>query len=131
MPDAGTGPELLDITRTFRPRILAERDRIEAARRLPEDLAQDLARAGFFRIFLPEAYGGLDLDADGSDWRSSRNWRGRTPRSRGACGTATRIGPPPNSHRRPREPSTPIPMSSPRTARAPRGRRRSSPADTG
>jgi alkylation response protein AidB-like acyl-CoA dehydrogenase len=61
MPGSGTGPELLDIARTFRSRILAERDRIEAARRLPEDLAHDLARAGFFRIFLPATYGGLDL----------------------------------------------------------------------
>jgi len=40
---------------------VAERDRIEASRRLPEDLAGELAHAGFFRIFLPEAYGGLDL----------------------------------------------------------------------
>jgi hypothetical protein len=61
MPGSGTGPELLDIARTFRSRILAERDRIEAARRLPEDLACELARAGFFRIFLPATYGGLDL----------------------------------------------------------------------
>jgi alkylation response protein AidB-like acyl-CoA dehydrogenase len=45
----------------LRPRILAERDRIEAARRLPEDVTRDLASAGFFRIFLPKAYGGLDL----------------------------------------------------------------------
>ena len=61
MSGSGTGPDLLDIARTFRSRILAERDHIEASRRLPEDLAQDLARAGFFRIFLPKAYGGLDL----------------------------------------------------------------------
>jgi alkylation response protein AidB-like acyl-CoA dehydrogenase len=40
---------------------LAERDRIEASPRLPEDLAGELASAGFFRIFLPKAYGGLDL----------------------------------------------------------------------
>jgi hypothetical protein len=43
------------------PRILAERDHIEASRRLPEDLARELARDGFFRIFLPKAYGALDL----------------------------------------------------------------------
>ena len=56
-PDAA----LLEAARGFRPRLIVERDRIEAARRLPDDLARDLARAGFFRIFLPKAYGGLDL----------------------------------------------------------------------
>jgi alkylation response protein AidB-like acyl-CoA dehydrogenase len=45
----------------FRSRILAQRDAIEASRRLPEALARELARAGFFRIFVPAAYGGLDL----------------------------------------------------------------------
>jgi len=61
MPDAGTGAMLLEAARALRPRILTERDRIESSRRLPENLARELARAGFFRIFLPEAYGGLDL----------------------------------------------------------------------
>jgi alkylation response protein AidB-like acyl-CoA dehydrogenase len=61
MANTLTGAALLEVARSFRPRILAERDRIEAARRLPEDLTRDLARAGFFRIYLPEAYGGLDL----------------------------------------------------------------------
>src|ERR1700724_3689541 len=61
MPDCGTGAALLEAARTFRPRILAQRDHIEAARRIPEDLARDLAHAGFFRIHLPEVYGGLDL----------------------------------------------------------------------
>jgi indole-3-acetate monooxygenase len=61
MPDRGTGAALLEAARTFRSRILAERDHIEAARRIPEDLARDLAHAGFFRIHLPEVYGGLDL----------------------------------------------------------------------
>ena len=53
---------LLETARAFRPRILAERERIEDGRRLPHDLAQALASAGFFRIFVPEAYGGLDLE---------------------------------------------------------------------
>ena len=61
MPDRETGTALLEAARTFRSRILAERDHIEAARRIPEDLARDLAHAGFFRIHLPEVYGGLDL----------------------------------------------------------------------
>jgi indole-3-acetate monooxygenase len=61
MPDRETGTELLEVARTFRPRILAERDHIEAARRIPEEIARDLAHAGFFRIYLPEVYGGLDL----------------------------------------------------------------------
>src|ERR1700730_14817642 len=61
MRDYDTSSALLEVARAFRPRIIAERDHIEAARRIPEDIAQDLAGAGFFRISLPEAYGGLDL----------------------------------------------------------------------
>jgi indole-3-acetate monooxygenase len=54
-------PNLIEAAKAFRPRILAQRDRIEAGRRLPDDLVGELARAGFFRIFLPAPYGGLDL----------------------------------------------------------------------
>src|SRR5260370_38360257 len=61
MPDSGTDTALLEVARAFRPRIIVQRDRIEAARRLPEDVARELARAGFFRIFLPTAYGGPHL----------------------------------------------------------------------
>jgi alkylation response protein AidB-like acyl-CoA dehydrogenase len=61
MRDTENDNPLLEIARKFRPRILAERDHIEASRRLPDDLARDLAHAGFFRIFLPKAYGGIDL----------------------------------------------------------------------
>jgi indole-3-acetate monooxygenase len=61
MPETETGAAVLEVARSLRPRILAERDRIETSRRLPEDLARELAQAGFFRIYLPEAYGGLDL----------------------------------------------------------------------
>jgi indole-3-acetate monooxygenase len=61
MATSNTATKAIEAARAFRPQILAERDRIEAGRRLPEGLARDLARAGFFRIFLPAAYGGLDL----------------------------------------------------------------------
>jgi indole-3-acetate monooxygenase len=61
MPDTQTGNALLDTARAFRPRIIAQREHIEASRRLPEDLAGELAAAGFFRISLPQAYGGLEL----------------------------------------------------------------------
>src|SRR5262245_2350438 len=61
MATSNPATKAIEAARAFRPRILAERDRIEAGRRLPEGLARDLARVGFFRIFLPAAYGGLDL----------------------------------------------------------------------
>jgi indole-3-acetate monooxygenase len=51
----------LEAARALRPRIMAQRESIEAGRRLPPDLTRELVRAGFFRIFLPAAYGGLDL----------------------------------------------------------------------
>ena len=66
MPDKDAAKRMLEAARGLRPRIIAERDEIEAQRRVPEGLARELAQAGFFRIFLPSAYGGLDLDpADG------------------------------------------------------------------
>jgi alkylation response protein AidB-like acyl-CoA dehydrogenase len=61
MGDVTNGAEVLATAHEFRERIVSQRDAIEASRRLPADLARELARAGFFRIFLPAAYGGLDL----------------------------------------------------------------------
>jgi indole-3-acetate monooxygenase len=61
MADADSGTDLLADAQALRVRIVSQRDAIETSRRLPQDLARDLARPGFFRIFLPAAYGGLDM----------------------------------------------------------------------
>src|SRR5579863_1645482 len=61
MPDTRDGVALLEAARGLRSWIIAERDLIEVSRRLPQEFARELAHAGFFRIFLPAAYGGLDL----------------------------------------------------------------------
>jgi indole-3-acetate monooxygenase len=61
MVHSAEATKLMEAAKALRPRIVADRQRIEAGRRLPEDLARELARAGFFRIYLPAAYGGLDL----------------------------------------------------------------------
>ena len=53
MDDAISGADLLLAARALRARIVSQRDAIETSRRLPEELARDLAQAGFFRIFLP------------------------------------------------------------------------------
>jgi alkylation response protein AidB-like acyl-CoA dehydrogenase len=60
---ASDSPEhpLLSFARELAPRVAARSDEIESARRLPADLAQEMAHAGLFRMFIPEAYGGLEL----------------------------------------------------------------------
>ena len=61
MDEMGNGTKMLAAARDFRPHIIGQRDAIEMSRRVPEGLEHELALAGFFRIFLPKAYGGLDL----------------------------------------------------------------------
>ena len=59
--NTSNGVAILAAASDFQPRIIAQRDAIETSRQLPKDLARDLGRAGFFRLFLPATYGGLDL----------------------------------------------------------------------
>ena len=53
--------DALAIARSMEPGIAARSDEIEAARRLPADLARQMASAGLFRIALPKSLGGMEL----------------------------------------------------------------------
>src|SRR5689334_24991079 len=117
MPEAESGAAVLEVARSLRPRILAERDRIEASRRLPEDFTRELAHAGVFRIFLPAAYGGLDLTP--MEGLEIFEELARADASVAWCvWNDNTLGLPPNFPLRLRERSTPTPMSSPRTVPA-------------
>ncbi|WP_224244647.1 acyl-CoA dehydrogenase family protein [Hyalangium gracile] len=59
-PNSSTHP-LLTAAQQLAPRIAARSEEIEAARRLPADLAQELAKADLFRMWIPEAYGGHEV----------------------------------------------------------------------
>ncbi|NMO20437.1 hydrolase [Pyxidicoccus fallax] len=59
-PDTSVHP-LLAVAREWFPRVAARADEIENARRLPQDLADELAREGFFRMMIPESLGGAEL----------------------------------------------------------------------
>lgn len=50
-----------DAARALQPMLAARAGEMEEARRLPADLAAILAQAGFFRMVVPLAYGGLQL----------------------------------------------------------------------
>src|SRR5215475_10751068 len=91
MVNSGEGTKLLEAAKAFRPRILADRERIEAGRRLPEDLVRELAHAGFFRISLPTAYSGLDLTPMAAAEVFEELARADASVG-GACGTGTRTG---------------------------------------
>jgi indole-3-acetate monooxygenase len=52
---------LLEAARTLAPSLTARAPEMDAARRLPGDLAQTLAGQGFFRMVLPAEYQGLEL----------------------------------------------------------------------
>jgi len=52
----------VDAARRLAPEVRARADEIEQARRLPADLVAALARAGLFRMLVPRALGGGEVD---------------------------------------------------------------------
>lgn len=52
--------DLPELAHSFSSRIADGADAMEAARRMPADLARDMARAGLFRMLVPERYGGRE-----------------------------------------------------------------------
>lgn len=51
----------LDAARDLAVRVAAEANRIDADRRIPAELAAELADRGFFRLLLPRSFGGAEL----------------------------------------------------------------------
>jgi alkylation response protein AidB-like acyl-CoA dehydrogenase len=58
----GERAELLAAVARLAPEIAAAADETERARRLPQRLVDAFARAGFFRMLVPRAFGGLECD---------------------------------------------------------------------
>jgi alkylation response protein AidB-like acyl-CoA dehydrogenase len=54
--------KLIDAARALAPEIAAERAAMDAARRLPDALALRFAEAGFYRLCIPGALGGVEAD---------------------------------------------------------------------
>ena len=54
--------DLIATARSFHDELKHRASEIEAARRLPADLAKKFMEAGFFRLLVPKDYGGLESD---------------------------------------------------------------------
>jgi alkylation response protein AidB-like acyl-CoA dehydrogenase len=63
--NSSIGGEVLDAVRALEPRLVEAGNAIEAERRLPPDIARALMEAGVFRMGVPRAYGGSELDPMG------------------------------------------------------------------
>jgi alkylation response protein AidB-like acyl-CoA dehydrogenase len=59
-PSSPPTSDLLRTARALDPVLRARAEEIEASRRLPRDLSDRFARAGYYRMFVPQAYGGLE-----------------------------------------------------------------------
>ncbi len=63
MPDSDeSASRTLDAARELGPKIRAAADEIEQGRRLPMHLVREMQRAGVFRMAMPRAWGGPELD---------------------------------------------------------------------
>ncbi len=54
--------EFIDAAVALAPKVRAARDEIESEGRLPRELAEDMAKAGLFRLSLPRSMGGPECD---------------------------------------------------------------------
>lgn len=52
--------DTIEAARAMQPMLRERADEIEAARRLPADISRRFAEAGFYRLCVPEVYGGLE-----------------------------------------------------------------------
>lgn len=59
--DLRNASDTREAARSISPTLRERADEIEAARRLPTDLSKRFAAAGFYRMCVPEIYGGLEL----------------------------------------------------------------------
>ena len=59
IPDSA---EYIEIARQFAARVSERVDEIDEGRRIPADLAADLADAGLFRLLVPKSLGGAEID---------------------------------------------------------------------
>ena len=53
--------DVIEAAETMSKELRAAADEIEAARRIPEPWSRRFAEAGFYRMFVPRVYGGLEL----------------------------------------------------------------------
>lgn len=56
--------ELIEAAKRLSAAFAARGDEIEAARRVPADASEQMAEAGFYRMFIPEAIGGLEVSPE-------------------------------------------------------------------